>query len=187
MPQTGYSAKNIIKAGSMLEYCRFIYKAYAQSCINPLDPFYESYPGVEWSATSTDARDRIMRAQHNTWKTAPVTEDLDKSPPHDSQRKFDPVWYRLDQAPNPQRGVLYRDGVDDQYVIFLPRELDRKITYAVGFDLSGGRQNPSLDLKTPGLRCCYFQGKTGGTETHPTLGWPSWLGAVLYDAEKRSA
>src|SRR4051812_38259106 len=39
---------DIETARIMLEFCRFAYKAYAQTCVYPMDPFYESHGAGVW-------------------------------------------------------------------------------------------------------------------------------------------
>lgn len=165
----------------MLEYCRFIYKAYAQSCVNPLDPFYESYQGIDWDISQGDARDRLCLATHSKLNTKPVPQDLAKVD-YTTNWKFDPIWYRLNEVPNPYQSVMYRDSEKDEYVLFLPRSIDKSIASCAASDLTGRVMTaPVLSSAKDGVRCCYFQGKTGATAKNPDLGWQSLLGAVLYD------
>ncbi|GMT96830.1 hypothetical protein KH5H1_09490 [Corallococcus caeni] len=173
---------NAETALEMLEYCRFAYKAYAQSCVYPMDPFYESHGAGLWQG----ARDRVLARVHK----------LRGSEAH--VHKFDPIEYDLTTPPDPTYGVVYRGGTGDSpYILFQPRELDRSISFSKGVDLAGedipikvqdffgeqtllGREHSQA---TGSKRCCYFQGKTGMTQTHPKAGWPSWLGAAIYDPE----
>jgi len=162
MPQA-----DIETALEMLEYCRFAYKAYAQGCAYPMDPFYEAH-GEGFSQT---ARDRVMAYVHKSL-------ELD-----DDSQKFDPIEYDLKNTPDPSRGVVYRGGTGKQpYILFQPRKLDKSICLAKAVDLAG-EDIPALviDGAAGRLRCCYFQGRTGMTQTHPKAGWTSWLGAVVYD------
>jgi lipase (class 3) len=163
---------DILTALEMLEYCRFAYKSYAQTCVYPMDPFYEAHG----EGFLQGARDRVMAYVHNSLK-------LDG----DSQ-KFDPIEYDLKRTPDPSKGVVYRGGVGKQpYILFQPRKLDTSICYAKGVDLEG-EDLPSVfvDGAAGSRRCCYFQGRTGMTQTHPNAGWTSWLGAVVYDPVKET-
>lgn len=167
MPGSGFNSTNMKIARDMLEACRFSYKMFAQTCTYPMDPFFES------TGKPDDARTRLMASVHAAYKTsADVT-------------KFDPVDYDLITAPNPSKGVVYRAGYNDnRYILFQPRALDRSISEHCGFDLSGqpvqyGGGN--ITTATGTARCGYFQGKTGMTKTWKQSGWPSWLGAVIYD------
>jgi hypothetical protein len=169
MPGSGYNSHNIKLARAMLEACRFSYKAYAQSCSYPLDPFFESH------GASDSARDRLMESVHADYKTSA------------DAAKFDPVDYDLKKPPNPSEGVVYRGGVKDEpYILFQPRDLDKSIAHHTGFDLDG-REVPhgggAIGSASGRKRCAYFQGKTGMTKTWKTSGWPTWLGAVIYDPE----
>jgi hypothetical protein len=175
VPAYGLESRSINVARRCLEYSRFAYKAYAQSCQFPMDPFYES-----WGAgfkLSTTARDRLMENIHDERET----------PKQD--RKFDPLMYHLDRTPNPHHGVVYRGGTDSNYILFQPRPLDLSINRAKAFDLEGDAVNDGHQLAgaTGTVRCGYFQGRTGMTENHPTAGWHSLLGAVLFDPTTRSA
>ncbi|NOK20606.1 lipase family protein [Corallococcus carmarthensis] len=173
---------NAQTALEMLEYCRFAYKAYAQSCVYPMDPFYESHGAGMWQG----ARDRVLAQVHKL-----LGSDV-------GIHKFDPIEYDLKTPPNPRNGVVYRGGTGaSPYILFQPRELDRSISFSKGVDLEG----EDIPLKIQGLfgeqtllglehpdadgskRCCYFQGKTGMTQTHPKAGWPSWMGAAIYDPD----
>jgi len=157
-------------AKDMLEHCRFAYKAYAQTLLSPMDPFFEGW-GAGYKFT-TSARDRMMEHTHNELKTK-AGED----------REMDPILYCLESTPNPHNGVLYRGDTDHKhYITFLPRDLDKKIEHATSFDING-KQLESLDLKNAkdNWRCAYFQGKTGMTVNHPSRGWRSFLGQVIYD------
>lgn len=151
----------------MLEYCRFAYKSYAQGCLYPMDPFYEAHG----EGFIQGARDRVMAYVHESLEL-----DADS-------HKFDPIEYDLTQTPDPSRGVVYRGGVGKQpYILFQPRKLDRSICYAKGIDLEGEDLKSRFIEDAAGkLRCCYFQGRTGMTQTHPKAGWASWLGAVVFD------
>ncbi len=156
-------------ARTMLEYCRFAYKGFAQSCAFPLDPFFESWgPGFKMMPS---ARDRLMGLIHEELKTR--AED----------RKFDPIAYRLAETPNPHDGGIYRGGIDDSYILFQPRPLDLSIAYARGYNRRGEAVDggPQLQPRDGAVRCCWFQGRTGMTQNHPDAGWASYLGAVLYD------
>src|SRR4051812_42690558 len=95
----GHKARNLILARSMLEYCRFAYKAYTQTCKYPLDPFFES--------DGEGPRDEVMEAIHRFLGT----EETPAS-------KFDPVEYILDRTPDPRQGVVYRDRTGGDYVLF---------------------------------------------------------------------
>ena len=149
----------------MLEWCRFAYKAYAQTCVYPIDPFYES------RGKGTQARDGMMAQIHKHRKSV------------DRCRELDPVLYRLDAAPNPRHGVVYRGGTGDEpYILFQPRPLDLDISSAMGVDLLGNAVASSLAKDADGYRCCcHFQGSTGMTQNKPGLAWTTWLGAVIYD------
>ncbi|MFT3765652.1 MAG: hypothetical protein QM820_09070 [Minicystis sp.] len=163
---------DIMTALRMLEYCRFAYKAYAQTCVTPMDPFFEAHGEGVWQG----ARDRVMEHIHKALNT-----DVDI-------RKFDPILYNLKETPHPRRGAVYRGGVGgDPYILFQPRPLDVAIAVAMGVDLEG-EELPSVVLDNPdgNKRCCHFQGKTGMTQSHPRAGWPSWLGAVIYDPDDQS-
>ncbi|NBD12352.1 lipase family protein [Corallococcus silvisoli] len=155
----------------MLEYCRFAYKAYAQTCTYPLDPFYEAHGAGKWQG----ARDRVMAHVH---KLMDSDEDV---------RKFDPIEYNLTQLPNPSHGIVYRGGsAEEPYILFQPRELDRSISYVQGVALDGSDiWGFDIHGAIGSKRCCYFQGKTGMTQTHPEAGWPSWMGAAIYDPDKQ--
>ncbi|MET0406051.1 MAG: hypothetical protein ABW123_26780 [Cystobacter sp.] len=159
-----------------LEYCRFAYKMYAQSCQFPMDPFYEAW-GAGFKLKES-ARDRLMQGIHDSRESI------------QSERKFDPLLYHWDRTPHPHKGVVYRGGTDTQYILFHPRHLDRRISHAQGFDLIGtkvdrGHQLTPTYTQQNALRCAYFQGRTGMTQNHPNSGWPSYLGAVLYDPTAR--
>lgn len=156
-------------ARKMLEYCRFAYKGYAQSCAFPLDPFFESWgPGFKFLPS---ARDRLLAHVHTQLQTRP------------EERKFDPIAYRLTETPNPHHGGIYRGGIDDSYILFQPRPLDLSISYARGYDRRGTAVDagPRLEARDGAVRCGWFQGRTGMTQNHPDAGWTSYLGAVLYD------
>lgn len=157
---------------TMLEYCRFAYKAYAQSCVYPMDPFYESH-GEGFLQT---ARDRVMVHVHNTLK---LDEDT---------HKFDPVEYNLKRTPNPSEGVVYRGGTGaSPYILFQPRRLDSELAFAKGVDIDGeDLEYHALNNATGRKRVCYFQGRTGMTRSHPKAGWASWLGAVVYDPDAQT-
>ncbi|MFL5349683.1 MAG: lipase family protein [Hyalangium sp.] len=173
MSAYGLVSPSMAMARNCLEYCRFAYKAYAQSCEFPMDPFYESWgPGFIKVSLRATARERVMEHIHERMKT----------PKGDDRRKFDPVRYLLGTTPNPHKGVVYRGGIDDKYILFQPRPLDLAIKHAQGFDLMGEPVDKGLTLNGAGqLRCGYFQGQTGMTLNHPTSGWTSYLGAVVYD------
>ncbi|MFL5355966.1 lipase family protein [Archangium sp.] len=161
-----------LTALEMLEYCRFAYKSYAQTCVYPMDPFYEAHG----EGFVQGARDRVMAYVHNSL-------ELDGD-----SHKFDPIEYDLKRTPDPSRGVVYRGGVGKQpYILFQPRKLDKSICYAKGVDLDG-EDLPSVFINDAAgkLRCCFFQGRTGMTQTHPKAGWTSWFGAVVYDAVKET-
>lgn len=161
-----------LTALEMLEYCRFAYKSYAQTCVYPMDPFYEAHG----EGFVQGARDRVMAYVHNTLKLDGDTQ------------KFDPIEYDLKRTPDPSQGVVYRGGVGKQpYILFQPRKLDKSICYAKGVDLDG-EDLPSVFINDAAgkLRCCFFQGRTGMTQTHPKAGWTSWLGAVVYDPVKET-
>lgn len=180
---SGFNSKNMKVARQMLEYCRFAYKLYAQSCAFPLDPFFESH-----GLGGDDARTRLCKQIHKDlgspreappWRA--VMPLVGRSTGVD---KFDPVEYLLDSTPNPHKGVVYRGGAKDEpFILFQPRPLDKSIAYAKGYDLAGRAVDEGAPLarSAGNLRCAYFQGKTGLTQSHPTVGWPSWLGAVVYD------
>ena len=175
MPNYGSESHSMKLARKCLEYCRFAYKAYAQTCQFPMDPFYESWgAGFKLSAS---ARDRLMESLHDGRST----------PQQD--RKFDPLLYHWDRTPNPHQGVVYRGGTDSNYILFQPRPLDLSITAAQGFDEQGDRvdNGHALASNSGTVRCAYFQGRTGMTQNHPTAGWPSYLGAVLFDPARRTA
>ncbi|MBL4850462.1 MAG: hypothetical protein JKY65_33510 [Planctomycetes bacterium] len=184
---SGFSSKNMKIGRQMLEHCRFAYKMYAQGCAFPLDPFYESH-----GKGGDGPRERLIKKIHQDLgspKKAPlwraVMPFVGRSTGVD---KFDPVEYTLDKAPNPHEGVVYRAGAKTEaFILFQPRPLDLSIARARGYDISGTLvdNNPTLTNPKGNLRCAYFQGKTGLTKTHPTVGWPSWLGAVLYDPTKK--
>lgn len=170
-PTYGLRCPSMIAARVALERCRFAYKAYAQTLRFPMDPFFESWgPGF---SVSEQARDRLMKHVH----------DEEQTPRSSDNRKFDPVLYYLDRTPNPHKGVVYRGGTDSKFILFQPRPLDRSISHARGFNRFGRKVDDGHTLQgaTGAVRCGYFQGKTGMTSNHPTSGWPSWLGAVLYD------
>jgi hypothetical protein len=169
----------MVMARICLEYCRFAYKAYAQSCEFPMDPFYESWgPGFIKLNLRATARERVMAHIHDRMQT----------PKGDDRRKFDPVGYLLETTPNPHKGVVYRGGIDDKYILFQPRALDLQIKHAQGFDLMGRKVDDGLSLNGNGqLRCGYFQGQTGMTQNHPNSGWSSYLGAVVYEPASQVA
>lgn len=172
MPHT----RRIDIAKDMLEHCRFAYKAYAQTLLSPMDPFFEGW-GAGYKFTTT-ARDRMMDHIHDELHTK-AGED----------REMDPILYRLESTPNPHEGALYRGDTDHKhYIAFLPRELDKKIENVTSFDIKG-KQLESLKLNnaTDNWRCAYFQGKTGMTVNHPTRGWQSFLGQVIYDPGSKTA
>lgn len=170
-PTYGLKSPSMIAARVALERCRFAYKAYAQTLRFPMDPFFESW-GAGFSV-SAQARDRLMKHVH----------DEEHTPQSSDNRKFDPVLYHLDRTPNPHKGVVYRGGTDSKFILFQPRALDKSIAHARGFNRFGRKvdEGHALQGATGALRCGYFQGKTGMTENHPTSGWTSWLGAVIYD------
>lgn len=70
---------DILTALDMLEHCRFAYKAYAQTCAYPMDPFFESHGKGVWQG----ARDRLMEALHKRLGTSELVA------------KFDPVQYNI--------------------------------------------------------------------------------------------
>lgn len=170
MPGSGFNSTNMKLARRMLEYCRFAYKAYAQTCSYPMDPFYEAH------AAGDSARERLALALHQRAGT------------QGDAQKFDPIAYDLRTVPNPHQGVVYRGGEDTKYILFAPRPLDLSISEVKGFDLAGNAlaSPPTLTGATGSVRCAYFQGRTGMTQTHPTSGWTSWLGAVLYDPQTQN-
>jgi hypothetical protein len=93
----------MLMARNCLELCRFAYKAYAQSCQFPMDPFYESWgPGFK---VLESARDRLMAHIHDTLET----------PQSSDNRKFDPLLY-FSRTPNPHKGVVYQGGIDSKYL-----------------------------------------------------------------------
>jgi hypothetical protein len=157
------------RARRMLEYCRFAYKAYAQSCAFPLDPFYESWgPGFK---KLPSARDRLIKKIHEQLGTS------------GDARKFDPVAYKLDKTINPHEGVVYRGGTDASFILLQPRATDLEITAAQGFDRKGKPVDKGVKLGavSGNAKVGYFQGRTGMTENHPNSGWESYLGAVIYN------
>src|SRR5687767_8398230 len=106
---------DVLTALEMLEYCRFAYKSYAQTCVYPMDPFYEAHG----EGFVQGARDRVMAYVHDSLK-------LD-----DGSQKFDPIEYDLKRTPDPSKGIVYRGGVGKQpYILFQPRKLDNSICYA---------------------------------------------------------
>lgn len=156
----------------MLEFCRFIYRAYAQTCVYPMDPFFESHGEGKWQG----ARDRLIEWIHTSLGSP---KDL---------WKFDPIEYDLEHTPHPRRGVVYRGGTGKEpFILFHPRPLDKKIGEAAGFDLTGKPlESHVIADQSSTWRCCHFQGKTGMTQTHPTAGWPSWMGACIYDPTNKT-
>ena len=66
------------------------------------------------------------------------------------------------------------------------RELDLRISDAQGFDLKGQKVDDGHDLDGDGLRCGYFQGRTGSTQNHPNAGWPSYLGAAVFHPRSKT-
>lgn len=159
----------------MLEYCRFSYKAFAQSLYFPFDPFFESWgPGLK---VLPSARDRLMEHLH---KEVGTTGD---------ECKFDPVEYLLKTTPNPHHSVIYRGGTDNKYILFQPRDLDTQISDAKCFDLQGSQVDGGATIvgKTGRMRCGYFHGRTGMTQNHPSSGWTTLLGAVIYNPAHKSA
>jgi hypothetical protein len=162
---------NYLTALDMLEYCRFIYRAYAQTCLFPMDPFFESHGEGLWQG----ARDRLMETIHKGRKsTKEVT-------------RLDPIEYDLDHAPDPRNGVVYRGGTgEDPFILFQPRRLDKAIAVAQGTSLTGEDTNCIVTGASGSKRCCHFQGMTGMTRSHPRDGWPSWLGACIYDSRDRT-
>lgn len=169
MAGSGFNSQNMKLAREMLEACRFSYKMYAQSCQYPLDPFFESH------GASDSARNRLMAAVHGDYRTS---SDI---------TKFDPVDYDLLRPPSPSEGVIYRGGIQEEpYILLQPREFDRKISFHAGFDLAGKPVKyggGELAGATGRRRCAFFQGRTGMTATWRQSGWPTWLGAVVYDPE----
>lgn len=163
---------NFTMALHMLEFCRFIYRAYAQTCVYPMDPFFEAHGEGKWQG----ARDRLIEWIHTSRGTP---KEL---------RKFDPIEYDLEHTPHPRRGVAYRGGTGKQpFILFHPRPLDKRIGEATGFDLTGKRlESHVIQDQGSTWRCCHFQGKTGMTQTYPTAGWPSWMGACLYDPTNKT-
>ena len=157
---SGFSAKNMKISRQMLKYCRFADKFYAQSCAFPLDPFYESH-----SEGGDDARTRLCKKIHadlGSPRNAPlwraVMPFVGRSTGVD---KFDPVEYLLDKTPNPHNGVVYRGGAKTEpYILFQPREIDKSISYAMGYDMAGNAVDDGADISSPtgSLRCAYFQG-----------------------------
>lgn len=160
---------DVLTALEMLEYCRFAYKSYAQTCRYPMDPFYEAHG----EGFVQGARDRVMAHVHKT-----LNANADS-------HKFDPIAYDLENPPDPSKGVVYRGGVGKEpYILFQPRKLDQSICFAKGIDLEGGEDLQKcivIQNAIGKLRCCFFQGRTGMTRTHPNAGWPSLFGAVVYD------
>ncbi len=172
MPGSGYNSPNTKLARQMLDACRFIYKAYAQTCTYPLDPFFECH------GDSDAPRSRLMEKIHAEYRTS---SDV---------LKFDPVDYDLKKVPNPHEGVVYRGGIKTEpYILFQPLALDMSVNQVSGFDLDG-KPVPYGNGPVAGegrTRCAFFQGKTGMTKTWPKSGWASWLGAVLYDPSAQTA
>ena len=155
-----------------LEFCRFAYKMYAQTCTHPMDPFYE----VCGEQLVSDARARMMGAIHEELGT------------DENEVKFDPIRYHMGIAPNPAMGTVYRAGTEgDPYVCFQPRPIDKMAAYVMGVDINGeATLYPDLgpsQRKKGVSRIAYFQGRTGMTKTWANSGWPSWFGAVVYNVE----
>jgi hypothetical protein len=163
---------NYLTALDMLEHCRFVYRAYAQTCVYPMDPFFESHGEGAWQS----ARDRLMAVVHKE-RRSPV-----------EARKFDPIEYDLEHTPHPRRGVVYRGGTGSEpFILFQPRDLDRAIGVAQGTTLTGEDTDCVVIADSSAtVRCCHFQGMTGMTRTHPTAGWPTWLGACVYDPRAKT-
>ncbi len=165
----GLKCATMKTAREMLEYCRFAYKMYSQTCKLSLDPFFETWgPGFKVTESS---RDRLIAQIHDRLGT---TGDI---------RKFDPIEYKLDETPNPHLGSVYRGGEDTKYILFVPRPLDLSIGVARGFDIDGDPVGNALQLGNGRKRCGYFQGRTGMTANHEDSGWTSYMGAVIYDEE----
>jgi hypothetical protein len=178
MAGAGDQSANMKLARQMLEACRFIYKAYAQTCVYPLDPFFEAQHGllIGKGMYKDTARTRLMAEVHQQYKS--------------TETKLDPVEYDLSKPPNPHEGVVYRGGVEDEpYIFFQPREFDLKIASYSGFALDGQKVDGGGSLPSVGGRrvCAFFQGKTGMTPSTKLGGWPSWLGAVVYDPTENVA
>lgn len=172
MPAIGLAAKNLKMARKMLEYCRFSYKLYAQTCVYPMDPFYEAHG----EGTLQGARDRLMAKIH-----------VDKGTQGD-EKKFDPIEYDFTNTPNPHQGVIYRGGAKSEpYTLLHPRSIDKAIVSSRGFDLDGNAVGPAVATvsHTGALRNCPFMGRTGMTKNHPDSGWKSWLGSVVFDPATR--
>ncbi|MFM8445463.1 MAG: lipase family protein [Methylococcus sp.] len=173
-------------ARTALELCRFAYKMYAQSLKYPLDPFYESnYSSTFFSAT----RDRVMRRMHEilpadqTGPLVPVKAD--------DQYELDPIEYHLDSKGldklNPMRSIIYRGGVNEEYVVFTPERVEQKISTYSGVSLQGDLLSQDKATGAGGSwRCTYFQGLTGATVKHSSRGWRSYLGAVLCDPDTQT-
>lgn len=172
MPSLGLSSYNFMLARQMLEHCRFAYKLYAQTCVYPMDPFYEAHG----EGTLQTARDRLMAKVHEAKGTS---ADV---------KKFDPIEYDFTKTPNPHDGVVYRGGAKKEpYTLFHPRPLDKEIVYSRGFDLEGNAVGAAVQTAslTGSRRNCPFMGRTGMTKNHPDAGWQTWLGSVVYDPVKK--
>ena len=159
------------KAKTCMELCRFSYKMFAQTVAFPFDPFFEA------DARNTNnlgqiTRKRMMAHIHDTLGTRPGTDI----------RKFDPIQYRLTAPPNPELSVVYRGETDNRYLVLPPGTWDRRIGAYAGFDLRG-TELAGAAVNGGNCRCGYFQGKTGMTAQHPNSGWPSFLGAAIFDPD----
>jgi len=166
----GLSCPNLVLAREALEYCRFIYKAYAQTCVYPIDPFYEARGSLN---PTESARDRLMKRIHQEIGTR-----------SERVKQLDPIKYHLNKTPDPSQSTVFGGGDSKDYILFHPRDIDKSIGFARGFNLSGDPLD-ELDEFDLGAgpekiaRCGYFQGMTGLVNTTPKEGWPSYLGAVV--------
>ena len=173
---------NYDRARTSLELCRFSYKMYGQTLIFPFDPFFEADPQYTASKAPSktnrgSVRQRMMEHIHGLAKT--TVQDI---------RKFDPIQYNLKTPPNPSKSVIYRGGTNDEYIVFTPSTWDKKIRTYNGFDIKGGKLLQQNAVTNSGAcTCMYFQGQTGMTVNHPTSGWTSFLGAVIYEPETKTA
>lgn len=163
------------EARNALELCRFAYKIYAQSVEFPYDPFFEADLANQ-STILEITRNRMMRHIHDVLGTPPTAKDI---------RELDPIQYKLDVPPDPARSTIYRGETDNTFLVFVPGTWDMRIGGYAGFSLDGNNLG-SEGHGAGNATCAYFQGRTGMTVNHPTRGWPSFMGAAIYDPDSQA-
>jgi hypothetical protein len=122
-----------------------------------------------------DGRNRLIAHLHEVYKS------------RDEIRKFDPIEYWNFKTPDPHKGVVYRGGTDINYIMFVPGSWDKKISHAQAFRRNGDVTGDGGVTGNGSCRCGYFRGETGMTQNHPTAGWSSFMGAVIYDPSTKTA